>query len=82
MYSRRHRTEVDEANLEGDEQEETVFIDNLPNEEHEIRAMLREVKRHIAILEKQFFEEEDSEQEEILKKQSAGLATNKIEGND
>mmetsp|Transcript_4252 Transcript_4252/g.5670 ORF Transcript_4252/g.5670 Transcript_4252/m.5670 type:complete len:131 (-) Transcript_4252:917-1309(-) len=31
--TRRHRTEVEEANLMGDEQEETVFIDNLPNDE-------------------------------------------------
>ena len=29
--------------------------------------MLREVKKHIKTLEKQFFEEEDSEQEEELK---------------
>lgn len=31
--SRRHRTDVAEADLAGDEQEETVFIDNLPNDE-------------------------------------------------
>ena len=47
--------------------EETVFIDNLPNDEYEIRAMLKEVKKHIKLLEKQFFEEEDSEKEEDLK---------------
>lgn len=51
-YSRRHRTEVEEADLQGDEQEETIFIDNLPNEEHEIRCMLREVKKQIVILER------------------------------
>jgi len=44
-----------------------VFIDNLPNDEFEIRRMLKEVKKHIKTLEKQFFEEEDSEKEEELK---------------
>jgi len=39
-HSRRHRTEVEEADLAGEEQEETVFIDNLPNEEQDIRSML------------------------------------------
>ena len=47
--------------------EETVFIDNLPSDEFEIRRMLKEVKKHIKILEKQFFEEEDSEKEDELK---------------
>ena len=47
--------------------DETVFIDNLPNDEFEIRRMLKEVKKHIKQLEKQFFEEEDSEKEEELK---------------
>lgn len=47
VASRRHRTDVEEANLIGDEQEETVFIDNLPNDEHGIRAMLGEVRRNI-----------------------------------
>jgi uncharacterized protein YfkK (UPF0435 family) len=45
----------------------TVFIDNLPNDEFEIRRMLKEVKKHIKVLEKQFFEEEDSEKEDELK---------------
>jgi hypothetical protein len=49
------------------EEDETVFIDNLPNDEFEIRRMLKEVKKHIKALEKQFFEEEDSEKEEELK---------------
>lgn len=49
------------------EDEETVFIDNLPNDEFEIRRMLKEVKKHIKTLEKCFFEEEDSEKEEELK---------------
>lgn len=44
-----------------------MFIDNLPNDEFEIRRMLKEVKKHIKQLEKQFFEEEDSEKEEELK---------------
>jgi uncharacterized membrane protein (DUF106 family) len=47
--------------------DETVFIDNLPNDDFEIRRMLKEVKKHIKALEKQFFEEEDSEKEEELK---------------
>jgi hypothetical protein len=47
--------------------DETVFIDNLPNDEFEIRRMLKEVKKHIKALEKQFFEEEDSEKEDELK---------------
>ena len=50
--SRRHRTDVDEANLMGDEQEETVFIDNLPNDEQGIKSMLMEVRRNIMTLEK------------------------------
>ena len=48
--------------------DETVFIDNLPNDEFDIRRMLKEVKKHIKQLEKQFFEEEDSEKEDELKK--------------
>ena len=50
--------------MEGDEQEETVFIDNLPNDEHGIRSMLAEVRRNIMQLEKQFLMEEDSDAEE------------------
>jgi hypothetical protein len=52
QYERAHRTEVPEADLDADEQEETVFIDNLPDTEHGIRAMLREVRCHIYKLEK------------------------------
>ena len=48
-------------------EEDTVFIDNLPNDEFEIRRMLKEVRKQIKQLEKQFFEEEDSEKEEELK---------------
>ena len=62
--SRRHRTEVEEAKLDGDEQEETVFIDNLPNDEQGIRSMLGEVRRNIIKLEKVFLMEEDSDAEE------------------
>lgn len=62
------RNKAEEADLgeDGDE-EDTVFIDNLPHDEFEIKRMLREVKKHIKSLEKQFFEEEDSEKEEELK---------------
>lgn len=60
-FSRKHRTEIADANLEGDEQEETVFIDNLPNDEIQIKAMLGQVAKHIAALEKRFFEEENSD---------------------
>lgn len=45
-----------------------MFIDNLPNDEFDIKRMLKEVRKHIKILEKQFFEEEDSEKEDELKK--------------
>ena len=62
--TRRHRTDVDEANLVGDEQEETVFIDNLPNDEQGIKSMLIEVRRNIITLEKQFLMEEDSDAED------------------
>ena len=48
--------------------DETVFIDNLPNDEFDIRRMLKDVRKHIKQLEKQFFEEEDSEKEDELKK--------------
>jgi hypothetical protein len=57
------RDKAAEADV-GNEEEETVFIDNLPNTETEIRAMLKDVKKHIKFLEKAFFEEEDSEKEE------------------
>ena len=59
--SRRHRTEVDDANLSGDEQEETVFIDNLPTDEAGLKSMLRNVRKHIVELERQFFLEENSD---------------------
>ncbi len=58
----------DEGVHQNDPGNETVFIDNLPNDEFDIRRMLKDVRRHIKILEKQFFEEEDSEKEDELKK--------------
>lgn len=51
-FTRRHRTEVDEAHLSGDEQQETVFIDNLPNDEQSIRSKLNEVRKIIKDLER------------------------------
>ena len=62
--TRRHRSDHEAAKLEDDEQCETVFIDNLPNEEGAIREMLTQCKKNIALLEKKFFEENDSEVEE------------------
>ena len=61
------RNKAEDAEL-GEEEEDTVFIDNLPQDESEIKRMLREVKKHIKNLEKQFFEEEDSEQDEEVKR--------------
>jgi len=44
---------VDDADLgEEIEEEQTVFIDNLPNDENEIKRMLKDVKKHIKNLEK------------------------------
>jgi len=48
---RKGRNKADDAEL-GEEEEETVFIDNLPADENEIKKMLREVKKHIKALEK------------------------------
>mgnify|MGYP002632076789 CR=1 FL=1 len=47
--------------------DDTVFIDNLPKDENQIRVMLKEVNKHIRDLERKFFEEEDSEAEEYYK---------------
>lgn len=59
----------EDDNFELDQQgnTNTVFVDNLPNKIEDINSMLRDVKKHIKELEKQFFLEEDSEQEEKLK---------------
>ena len=51
--------EVDEGN--------TIFIDNLPNDEFGMRKMIAEAKRLVVENERQFFEEEDSDREERLK---------------
>ena len=63
-YSRKHRTDIEDAQLEGEEQEETVFIDNLPNDENAIKAMLKSVQQHVRTLEQQFFDEENSDDDE------------------
>ena len=47
--------------------DDTVFIDNLPKDADSLRSMIKEVNRHIRDLERQFFEEEDSEIENDLK---------------
>ena len=46
---------------------ETFLIDNMPINDFEIPRILIGVKKHIKALEKQSFEEEDSEKEEELK---------------
>ena len=60
-FLKKKRTEVADANLEGDEQEDTIFIDNLPNDQPSINAMILEVKKKVRELEERFFEEEDSD---------------------
>lgn len=50
-----------------DEADDTVFIDNLPKDESSLRQMVKDVNFHIRDLEKQFFEEEDSDVEAELK---------------
>lgn len=63
------KTRKTKREAEEDEQDfdQHVYIDNLPNNDHEIQSMLRQVRKHIKALERQFFEEEDSEKEEELK---------------
>ncbi|CDW81830.1 mt-a70 family protein [Stylonychia lemnae] len=67
--SKKTRNNAQDADL-GDENEDpdTIFIDNLPSDEFEIRRQLQDVKRYIKQFEIRFFEEEDSEKEEELKK--------------
>lgn len=60
-------TNVDELMEQEDEADDTVFIDNLPKDEQSLKAMIKEVNQHIRLLEKQFFIEEDSEEELELK---------------
>lgn len=57
----------EENENENEDNDDNVFIDNLPKDENSIRVLLKEVNRHIRELEKQFFEEEDSEADEELK---------------
>ena len=49
------------------EDQNTVFIDNLPSDEFSIKRMINEAKQLIQQYECKFFEEEDSEREENLK---------------
>lgn len=59
---------VQEADLGLEDDEDTIFIDNLPNEEFEIKDMLKEVDRLVRKFELKFFEEEDSDVEDELKR--------------
>ena len=62
---RKHRTEVEEANLEDDEKAgDTIYIDSLPNSSIEIKQLHKIVVGHIEKYEVTFFEEENSEEEE------------------
>ena len=61
-------TNADELEEREDEADDTVFIDNLPKDEQSLRLMIKEVNFHIRDLEKAFFEEEDSEAEQELKR--------------
>jgi len=58
--------ELEDMNPNG-EADDTVFIDNLPKDADSLRHMIKEVNKHIRDLERQFFEEEDSEIENDLK---------------
>ena len=60
-------TNADELQQQEDEADDTVFIDNLPKDEASLRLMIKDVNYHIRELERQFFEEEDSEEENELK---------------
>jgi hypothetical protein len=57
----------EEEKEDENEGDENVFIDNLPKDENSIRVLLKEVNKHIRELERQFFEEEDSEVEGDIK---------------
>ena len=67
-FAKKGRNKCECAELGEEEDEDAVFIDNLPNDEFEIRKLLKEVMKHAKLLEKQFFEDEDSEREDQLKK--------------
>jgi hypothetical protein len=53
---RKHRSEVEQADLHDDEQDgETIFIDNLPNSKKEISEMLEQVRSYIKDFEIRYF---------------------------
>jgi hypothetical protein len=60
-------TNADDLEEREDEADDTVFIDNLPKEIEPLKQMIEDVNYHIRDLERQFFEEEDSEVEMELK---------------
>ena len=75
MYSRRHRSEVDEANLQGDaEGGLTIYIDNLPNDMESLRDMIQTAKKHIIEEEDSWFKLEQSDEEEELKQRELSEA--------
>ncbi len=67
-FMRKHRSEVETADLEDDEKAgDTIFIDSLPNSTRDIKEMLKVVKQYIYEFEYKFFVEEDSEEEQQLR---------------
>lgn len=53
---RKHRSEIEQADLHDDEQDgETIFIDNLPNSKKEISEMLEQVRSYIKDFEIRYF---------------------------
>lgn len=64
-------TNAGDLQTKEDEADDTVFIDNLPKDEASLRQMIKDVNYHIRDLEKQFFEEEDSDAEAELKQNSS-----------
>lgn len=66
MQSESDDDEIDRMETLPDEEfgkKEYVFIDNLPKDKIEIAKLLKEVNKNIAMLEEQFFIEEDSDAE-------------------
>ena len=58
------RFQLKEVLIDGPAQgKDTLWVDNLPNDELGLRSMLAEVRRQIQILERQFLIEEDSDAE-------------------
>ena len=69
QYSRRHRSECDEANLENDEQGGlTIYIDNLPQSADQIAEMIIEVARRIQEEEERWLLQEQSDDEETVER--------------